>query len=632
MGSLVMLKIRLFLGFSLFLLISIIDNAVAAEQVAGADNLVSKGDLNISFKGVEGELLDNINRNVRLVARLKLASALLPAERRRLQNRVIDEVKTALKPYGYYRATVKRNLEANPNKLVYQVELKQAVVIEAVTVELNEAAIQQSEFMEWLKFYPLEKGQVLNQPNYEGAKKSLLSTALRLGYFDADFSQSDIVINESRTSADIVLKFDSGPRYSIGDIIFDWRFDQSSDSKTKRGIEGDLLNSLLSIKSGEYFNTDDLTTTQRTLLAAPYFANVDVQPKEPDVQSSTVTINIALTPRKRKSYNLEVGAGTDTGLRGGIGYENRRINKRGHNLSIRLGGSQIRRSANANYRVPLPKTASNSLDFFASLEEEDGDARDFTNIKLGTQLSIAYGDSFLKYGLLASRERSSRRVDDFAGSSIINNSVMDSAITDTLNEPGVFEQQTTQLLMPSFSWQRTKTDDLYFPTRGWAGELTIRGASESLGSDIDLAQAIIKGNALYPILNGRLKLRFKLAGSVIDEVTDLPESLGFLAGGDDSVRGYRFESIGALRNGEVSVAKNLIVGSIEYQHPIRDKLAFATFFDLGDAFDSDLNFQKGAGIGLRWRLPFGALRLDIASALDLDGKPLRLHFGFGTDL
>lgn len=631
MCDFLILKCHRFLGASLLVLVLLFDNALATELGVSVDKSVSEADLKINFKGVDGELLENINRHVRLVARLKSPEPLLSAERRRLQNRVIDEVKAALEPYGYYHTLVTRELKTKPNTLVYQVELREPVLVNKVDVQLNEGAKLQPKFVEWLNLYPLSKGQTLRHPSYERAKKTLLSTALRLGYFDARFSQSELIINEVRTLADIVLTFDSGPRYVIGEIAFDWRSDKAvikeikteTDANNKGGIDRELLNTLIRIKPGEYFNADDLSQTQRALLATPYFVSVDVQAKDTDAQSTTVPINIALTLRKRKSYSVEAGLGTDTGVRGGLGYENRRINSKGHNLSLRLGGSQIRRSANVNYRIPLARKESDSLDFFASLAEESGDSRDFTSTRIGTQLSIEWRNSFLKYGLVASRERSFRQVEELA-----------SALANTLDgaSPLIEEELNTELLMPSFSWQRTKSDDLTFPSKGWSAEVIIRGASENVGSDIDLFQAIISGNSLYPVANGRLKLRFKLATSLIDDPNDLPESLGFLAGGDDSIRGYAFESIGALRNGEISVAENLIIASIEYQHPIRKGLALAAFFDIGDAFDSDADLQKGTGLGLRWRLPFGALRLDVASALDLEGSPLRLHFGFGTDL
>ena len=212
-------------------------------------------------------------------------------------------------------------------------------------------------------------------------------------------------------------------------------------------------------------------------------------------------------------------------------------------------------------------------------------------------------------GVEASRERSSR-----------------------INERLLEVDRTTNLLVPSIGLARTKVDDVYFPSEGWSASITLRGASDALLSDIDLLQAKLDLKRLFPMGDGRLKLRLQMAGSVISEASELPESLGFLAGGDDSIRGYSFESIGVERNGETTVGKNLITMSAEYQHPIRDSLSLAVFVDAGDAFDSSADYKKGAGVGLRWRLPFGALRFDIASALDIDGDPFRLHFSFGTDL
>lgn len=153
-----------------------------------------------------------------------------------------------------------------------------------------------------------------------------------------------------------------------------------------------------------------------------------------------------------------------------------------------------------------------------------------------------------------------------------------------------------------------------------------------MASDIDLVQVILDTKRLVPFATGRVKFRLKIASSIIDEATKLPESLGFLAGGDDSIRGYKYESVGVNRNGDVTVAKNLLVGSIEYEHPIKNDISLAAFFDAGDAFDSNADYKKGVGVGLRWRLPFGSMRLDAASALDMEGKPIRLHFSFGTDL
>lgn len=589
-------------------LLSVLLIGFSPSETIGASEAISGVRIqSIEFKGVEGEVLENIRRHVRLVGRLKSTKPLSDNEQRRLQGRIKDEVLQAVEPFGFYRTRVHKADESSKGNLVYKVFLNDPVTVRQLDLQLLGGIQSQKAFSAWSEKYPLKKGDSLNHSTYESAKRELQATALRLGFFDAYYVESTITIDESRSFADIVVRFDSGKRYTVSNYDVQWLLDPD-ESKSRAFIDESLLDVLISVKPDEFYDIDTLTETQKALSATPYFSVVDVQPGEQNQSDSSVPVIIKLTPSKRKSYSFEVGVGTDTGIRGGIGYENRRINSKGHNLSVRFGGSQIERSANVNYRIPLTRRATDSLDFFATLEESD-DFRDFERSAIGTQLSLGWKKSLLSFGLTASRERSF-------------------FITDALVE----EERTIDLLMPSIGWQRTKVDDLYFPSKGWEASLELRAGSETLGSDIDLAQAIFSASVLRPFAKGRLKLRFKLAGSLVDEADQLPESLGFLTGGDDTVRGYRFESLGISRNGEIAVAKNEVIGSIEYQHPLKNELSLATFFDAGDAFDSGADYKRGVGVGLRWRLPFGALRFDLASALDIEGNPIRLHFGFGTDL
>ncbi|GHA13299.1 outer membrane protein assembly factor [Arenicella chitinivorans] len=559
----------------------------------------------LEFRGIEDPLLENVRRNVRLATRLQDPSPITTGEMRRLQRRVTNEIKQALQPYGYYNPTVRKDSSESTDTLVYQIELNAPVRINTLNLSLPEPGQQQIEFANWRETYPLQVGDILVQPVYDAQKKSLLSTALRLGYFDARFTEHKITINAQRTQADIALVFDSGIRYKVGNISLIW----STEQRIRQKIDDDVLMPLITTTPGKDYDADALSKTQRELAGTGYFSSVNVQTGDPNSTTGEVPIDIILTPSKSRVYHAEVGAGTDTGLRGGIGFENRRLNRKGHSLNLRLGGSEIKRSAIINYRVPLPRDKLDSLNYFGSLEEEIGDTRQYQLTQLGTELSVAWNDALLNFGLTASREKYTR-----------------------LNQLSIAQEQTTDLLMPSIEWSRTVRDDLYYPTQGWSASILLRGADQRLASDIDLAQIIIDAKSLHSIGNGKIKTRVKLAGSLIDEAVSLPESLGFLAGGDDSIRGYRYESIGVERNGVTTVGKNLVVGSLEYQHPIKSNLAWATFIDAGDVFDGHARYKKGAGIGLRWRLPFGALRLDLASALDRAGDPVRVHFSFGTDL
>jgi translocation and assembly module TamA len=113
-------------------------------------------------------------------------------------------------------------------------------------------------------------------------------------------------------------------------------------------------------------------------------------------------------------------------------------------------------------------------------------------------------------------------------------------------------------------------------------------------------------------------------------VTELPNLYRFKAGGSRSVRGYDFES---LSNNNIG-SNNIVTASAELEYLVRPRWSVAAFFDAGNAFNDwdDFELRKGAGVGVRWYSIAGAIRLDVAQGLDLEGEPWRLHFTIGTPL
>jgi translocation and assembly module TamA len=118
-------------------------------------------------------------------------------------------------------------------------------------------------------------------------------------------------------------------------------------------------------------------------------------------------------------------------------------------------------------------------------------------------------------------------------------------------------------------------------------------------------------------------------------VRDLPASLRFFAGGDRSVRGYSYQSLGPKDStGKVIGGKNLFVGSLEIERPVLKDWGVALFYDAGNAFNSlsEVNLFQGAGIGLRYYSPVGTLRLDLARQIGVDNPKFRIHFTVGFQL
>jgi len=117
----------------------------------------------------------------------------------------------------------------------------------------------------------------------------------------------------------------------------------------------------------------------------------------------------------------------------------------------------------------------------------------------------------------------------------------------------------------------------------------------------------------------------------------LPPELRFFAGGDRSIRGYAYQTIGPQdANGLVLGGEDLVVGSVEYEYYFKPNWGIAAFVDTGDAFTGFGNFKTriGTGLGLRWRSPVGMVRADIGVPVnDPYGKTgIELHLVIGPDL
>jgi translocation and assembly module TamA len=131
----------------------------------------------------------------------------------------------------------------------------------------------------------------------------------------------------------------------------------------------------------------------------------------------------------------------------------------------------------------------------------------------------------------------------------------------------------------------------------------------------------------------RLLGRVQVGGSATNGYKSVPPSLRFFAGGDQSVRGYDYQSLSPENsNGDRIGGRYMVAGSVEYQYAVAEKWRVATFIDQGNSFNTlELpNLKTGVGLGVRWVSPVGPIRLDLAHAVEDGG--FRLHFSMGPEL
>jgi translocation and assembly module TamA len=195
---------------------------------------------------------------------------------------------------------------------------------------------------------------------------------------------------------------------------------------------------------------------------------------------------------------------------------------------------------------------------------------------------------------------------------------------------------TSLLLLPGVSWGMTFADNRINTENGWRFSVDLMGADKHIVSDATFlrAQAGVKGIASL-FEQWRLIGRFTLGGTAVETIDDIPPSLRFYGGGDQSVRGYGYKSIGPVdSSGTVIGGRYLMVGSIEVEQKIDNLWSWVVFCDTGQATNSmTLDLKKSVGVGGRATLPFGQVRLDVAvPVMEEDENAFRIHLNVGADL
>jgi len=562
--------------------------------VIGVDDNEANANIELVLAYLADKLLnDNVDAEQRSVAIARLLAS------------IPDEVENALKPFGYYNSKVTVSVlnegEKNKETVETKVSLGDPITVVDVIVNIEGTAVNEPAVFQWQENYPLQIGDRLVQPRYTQAKDQLMSVLTELGYLNAQFKQQQISLDLVANTAIIRLNIESGERFRYGDINVHWVNEQDRNAYTPA-----FITRYIAVMPGEEYHDQALQQTQSTLTNSGYFSAAQVRPQFDKTIGNVIPLEIELQAPKKYALSGSVGFGTDTGLRAGGAVENRRVNRVGHRLSLSASTSDIETNALLSYFIPQKRQTQNGVRVFASYIDENSDSRDSQTASLGIDVSR----SLTKNGQFG-----------------FGVSYLDERFTEL---GGAFR---SQLVVPRASVQYIVADNLQTPNRGISITSSLRGASDDLGSDLSFLQFNLSSRIVYQFGGNRLLSRLNLGQTLVDNDASLPSSFTYFTGGDNSVRGYAFESIGVEQeDGRLVGGENTLAASLEYERKVWRELALAAFIDVGDAYNDDLDLNVGIGIGARWRLPFGAVRLDIAQAQDLPGQPTRVHFTFGVDL
>lgn len=536
-------------------------------------------------------------------ALMPLASAGCDSARWRIERLFRDSdrnLRRALEALGHYDVSVAKSIDwSDPDcwKARFDVTLGEPVRLRDVSVEISGDARDDAEFRRAATRNQPVAGEVLHHGRYESFKRSLLAAAEARGYFEAGYELAAVTVDPQAASADVRIILNSGPRYRFGATEF-----------TASILKPELLQGYSDIRSGEPYDGRAVSRLYESLSGSGYFGSVRISAEPAADGSNTVPVAVSLTPGMRRVYSAGLGFSTDFGPQGRLGYADRRRNDRGHQFESRLQVSSIESKLTGSYRWPRRDPRSDWYNVYGGLQQTDTDTSESDKITLGMRRSKNISERWLE-----------TRYVDFSNEQF-----------------RIAEQEdTSRLIIPGINWESTRSAEIARIRRGRRINLDVRGTSDVLGSDTTFLQARASGKWIFPVgQSTRLLTRIDLGTTLKDELAELPASVRFFAGGDSSVRGYDFETLGPVDvDGNVIGGSHLITASAEFDFLVAPKWSVAAFADSGSAFeDSTPDLSTGVGLGLRWYSPLGPIRLDLAHPLNDPDNDLRIHITLGPDL
>ncbi len=539
-----------------------------------------------------------LENNAKLHMSLKEGTDYTDGEFEQLFLRIPKELDHALIPFGYYESKIGLAQEHHEDKIhiTVNISLPPPVTWETVDARIVGEGKANSVLTTLLSENLPASGTNLLHSDYKSLKSKLINSALELGFLDAYFEKSDVLVSLDTRTANLELIFNTGPQFYFGSVTY--RQDKFDTS---------FLDRYITFQSGDIYRLEKLAKLQRTLQDSGVFETVHIKADPTAAEARQVPIQIQLEAKKKWRYGAGVGFGTDTGPRGSLELENRRLNRRGHKLGFEASTSSIRDYVTGIYTIPLARPQSDYFQISLEWSEEKVEEKLTEIQRLRLQRNRALSPQWIQSLFIKFQE-----------------------------ETFELENQEGRLfnIIPGANRTYLKYDQASFVIKGHRFFIHIQGSGDYLGSDSDFLQVLLENKWIRSWRNNqRLILRSSLGASWASEIEEIPVSERYFAGGDQSVRGFSFESLGPRDDsGQLIGGRHLFTASVEDEIKLSDKWSLAIFYDTGNSFaEKFTELAYSAGVGVRWHTPVGSIRIDLANALSEPGKPWRLHLNIGPD-
>lgn len=517
---------------------------------------------------------------------------------------------------GYFSPTI--TIESHPpaegrtapRSVVMTVEPGPRTTVASTQIDFTGTAAQAPEFARRQsrveRNWSLEPGDAFTQQAWDNAKTQGLRRLQERRYPTAKLASSRAEIDADQNRAALSVTYDTGAAYRFGPLQVHGseRYDPDGARRIAR------------LPTGADYSEAELLDAQQRLASSGYydavFLTLDTEGTDP--QAAPVVAQVRESKLQKMVFG--VGFSTDSGPRLTADHI--------HNRLPWLGWRAVT-------KLSLDRDAKLLDTEWVSLPDEKGWRR--------------FGAAQAKREATGSYEVNSARlrggVSQTSGHIDRNYYVQ----YDAANAQGTDAPPPSGAISANYGWTGRYFNNNTNPTRGYGLGVELGVGTTLRGHRDPFVRARMRWQSFIPLgkvevatgqsRNARLALRAEGGAVVARDNAQVPVTQLFITGGDTTVRGYGYRSIGARTdNGTLYGGRYMAVASAEWQRPIvvRGDVTnweSAVFIDAGAVTDAlqHIDPRVGIGAGLRWRSPVGPLQADLAWGAQ--SRRLRLHLRLG---
>lgn len=441
----------------------------------------------------------------------------------------------------------------------------------AITIEAGGAARIAATRSQW----GLPVGAPFQNSVWSASKSALLTSLWADRYPTARIGDSAATIEADENTAALKVEFDSGPEFRFGAI-------------TVTGLQRyprSTVDNLSTITAGQPYTQKALLDFQDRLQAIGLFRAAVVEIEPNPALADAVPVQVRLREQTLHRFLFGPGFTTENGARVTAEHEYLRLFGLDWQSLTRVRLARNESSFSADFlSYPLPNNYRNLVVVSAGRSDVAGLVIDNQRLRVG-------------------RRQDADRITRLYFVDVLRSAVR--APNSNL---------TGNAALAGYEMVWRNVDDPVFPTQGLAVSGQI-GAGARFGNTEGgkpFLRALGRATYFHPLGDKWLtQARLEVGQVFANTPAGIPQSLLFRAGGEVSVRGYGFQTLGIQgfnpKGTFVAGGRFLMTASGELAREIRPGIYATVFADVGDASDAPRSWKANTsyGVGARWRSPVG---------------------------